>query len=399
MGRRGENIRKREDGRWEARVVKGAPRGGRTNYKYFYGKSYRDVKQKKMKFLMLLEKQGAVAEDMPALAGQTDGAEELRFRQIVEEWLAAKQPGVKESTLACYTTMAEAYILPKLGDLAPVEIDAAVLSAFLTEQKEHGRQRDGGVLSGKTLADLRMILMQILCFAKTQGMIRTVPDCPAVSVHQAAPGVLTKREQALLEERVLAEDNPFSLGVLLSLYGGLRIGEVCALKWCDFDRGNGTVSVSRTIARIADLDASSPSRTKLVIGPPKTDCSIRLVPLPAPVFRYLMQCSRDDSAYVVTGTARYMEPRVCRERYKCLLRRAGISGHTYHSLRHTFTTRCVENGVDMKSLSEIMGHSDVRITMQRYVHPSLDAKREQIEKLPCFDAGGQNRGLKSTPGS
>ncbi|MCC8162226.1 MAG: site-specific integrase [Lachnospiraceae bacterium] len=397
MGRHGENIRKREDGRWEARVIQGAPREGRTNYKYFYGKSYRNVKRKKTEYLLLLESEGAGSADMPSpgrMAGSA--AEKLLFRQVVEEWLASKQTIVKESTLACYTTMAEAYILPKLVDLSPAQIDVSVLAGFLAEQKEHGRHKNGGMLSGKTLADLRMILMQILSFAKARGMIRAVPDCPSVSVRPAAPCVLTKREQELLEQAVLSEDNPFSLGILLSLYGGLRIGEVCALRWGDFDRGNGTVHISRTVSRIADLDASTPSRTKLIIDTPKTDCSIRTVPLPAPVFRYLVQRSQCGENYVVTGSAKYMEPRVCRERYKRLLRRAGVPGHTYHSLRHTFATRCVENGVDMKSLSEIMGHSDVKITMQRYVHPSMDAKREQIDKLPCFDVSGQNRGHQNT---
>ncbi|MCD8364903.1 MAG: site-specific integrase, partial [Clostridiales bacterium] len=131
----------------------------------------------------------------------------------------------------------------------------------------------------------------------------------------------------------------------------------------DFDCKNGTVSIRRTIYRIAVSDEEAVAKTKeviaktkVVIGTLKTDCSIRTIPLPVPVFQYLMQRRRPADCYVVTGTARYMEPRVCLDRFKRFLRRADVADHTFHTLRHTFATRCVEHDVDVKSLSEIMGH-------------------------------------------
>lgn len=387
MGRRGENIRKRQDGRWEARVVQGRPHGGKTNYKYLYGSSYQDVRRKKKAFL---ERRRPVGWD-EILSPTENGLRDAPFRDVVSAWLACKKSEVKESTYSCYATMAEKHLLPALGALPVGEIDSRCLAGFLEKKKTSGRLR-GGPLSDKTLSDMKTVLMQILRFAKKRGMIPAVPDCPAMPSRTPDASVLTMGEQKLVEARVMEEDTPFSLGVLLSLYGGVRIGEVCGLQWRDFDCQNGTISINKTVYRITDRGGQDGPRTKVVIGTPKTDCSVRTIPLPTPVFQYFMARRRDGDCYIVTGTARYMEPRVCLDRYKRLLRRAGVADHSFHTLRHTYATRCVESGVDVKSLSEIMGHSNVKITLQRYVHPSMDTKKQQVNKPPCFPAGGQIRG-------
>ncbi|MCD8189905.1 MAG: site-specific integrase [Clostridiales bacterium] len=388
MGRRGENIRRRDDGRWEARVIQGRPADGKTNYKYFYGRSYQEVKQKKRAYLA---ERTAESKKMSSLVAAEGGAEAVLFRDEVDGWLAAKKSVVKESTMACYTLITEKHLLPSLGAMPVSAITDDVLTAFLERKKASGRL-DGGALSDKTLSDMKVVLMQILRYAKKQGVISALPECPPVTRRQPDASVLTLQEQELLEHQALEEDEPFSLAVLLSLYSGLRIGEVCGLQWQDFDYKNGTITVNRTVYRIPALDGQSDGKTKVVIGVPKTDRSLRTIPLPSPVFQYLMKRRRPGECYVITGNLHYMEPRVCLDRYKRLLRRAGVAGHTFHTLRHTFATRCVENGVDIKSLSEMMGHSDVKITMQRYVHPSMDAKKAQVNKLPCFRASGQTSG-------
>lgn len=400
MGRRGENIRKRIDGRWEARIVQGKPIAGCTNYKYLYGKSYQEVRKKKKEFLISCQSQilpvNAASSLLQFQAVQPslrdDGQAESLFRNVIEEWLHSKQPIVKESTLACYTVLVREHILPTLGDLPLNKIDSAVLGKFLVETKTHGRIRGEGELSDKTVSDVKVILMQILTFAKNRGMLTTVPECPSVSSRRPDVSVLTELEQKRVEKEALKEDTPFSLGVLVSLYSGMRIGEVCGLQWKDFDCKNGTINISKTVSRITVTDNQAVARTKVVIGTPKTDCSTRTIPLPTTVFQYFMQHRRSGDCYLVTGTQKYMEPRVCLDRYKRFLNRAGVSDHTFHTLRHTFATRCVECGVDVKSLSEIMGHSDVRITMQRYVHPSMDSKKAQVNKLSCFQISGQNSG-------
>lgn len=368
-------------------MVQGRPVCGKTNYKYFYGKSYQDVRKKKNAFLsgMTFPPSSAI----PSLA--EDCGVETPVRDVAAQWLESKKLMVKESSLVCYTTMIKKHILPELGDIPVNMVRSALLTEFMEKEKNSGRLR-GGALSDKTVADMKSLLMQILQFAKTRGMLYALPECPSVGRCQPDVSVLTKQEQGRLEEKVLEEDTPFSLGVLLALYGGVRIGEVCALQWKDFDFKNETVTISKTLSRITDTDEQADSKTKVVIGTPKTNCSLRRIPLPAPVFHYFIQRRCSDDCYVLTGTVKYMEPRVCLDRYKRLLHRSGVADHTFHALRHTFATRCVENGVDIKSLSEIMGHSDVKITLQRYIHPSMDTKKAQVNKLPCFDTGGQIRG-------
>lgn len=385
MGRRGENIRKRVDGRWEARVIQGDPIGGKTNYKYLYGRTYQEVRHRKQVFLQDILSQ----EKFTVSSG---GNTTVKFREVAKRWLDRKKPLVKESTLSCYLVMVENYILPELGDLDISEITSKRITEFLLNRKQHGRKRDGGPLANKTISDLRVILKQILFYAKSCGLIDSIPDCPSVCVRQASVSVLTGQELARIESVLMKEDQPFSLGVLLSLYGGLRIGEVCALRWEDFDFQNGTVQVSRTLSRIPNIDKGVNSKTKVVIGRPKTDSSLRTIPLPTPVFLYMKERRRHGTAYLLTGTEKYMEPRVCLDRFKRMLKRSGVAEHTWHTLRHTFATRYIENGVDIKSLSEIMGHSNIKITLQRYVHPSMDSKKKQIDKLPCSFASGQDRG-------
>lgn len=395
-----ENIHRRTDGRWEARIVVDRPQEGKTRYKYLYGKTYEEVLEKKE--LFLLEKGGKRAIYRQAVpisrrvsmakgkakkaSGQNDAcAGDILFGEVVMEWLGFKEPLVKESTFAYYTTMVENHILPALGNLPLSEITSDRISDFLLRKRDHGRKEDGCALADKTVADMKVLLKQILKYARDQGAIGVVPSCPSVPVRPKSISVLTRQEQELVERGALKEDSPFTLGILISLYGGPRIGEVCSLKWEDFDFQNGTIRINKTVSRIQNVENGERKGTRLVIGSPKTDCSLHTIPLPSPILKYCLERRGDDSTFVMTGTEKPMEPRGCLERFKRFQKRLGVQEHNWHCLRHTFATRCVENGVDIKSLSEIMGHSDVEITMQRYVHPSMDTKKEQVNKLHCLE--------------
>ncbi len=391
-----ENIHRRTDGRWEARVVIGDPKNGKTSYKYLYGKTYEEVLAKRKAFLLEMSGQGPIcrqavptrrlaAKSMGKARNADDDTGEPSFQEAALEWLWVKEGVVKESSLVYYTIMIKNQLLPDLGDIPLSEVTSEKISEFLLQKKGHGRKEEDAVLSDKTVQDLKAVLKQILAYAKEQGAIDTVPVCPPVQVRQKTTHVLSRQEQERIELAALEEDSPFCLGILISLYGGPRIGEVCALKWGDFDFQNGTIRINKTVSRIQNLENGERKGTRIVIGSPKTDCSLRTIPLPAAILQYCQERRREDSIYVMTGTEKPMEPRGCLARFKRFQKRLGIEEHTWHSLRHTFATRCVESGVDIKSLSEIMGHSDVEITMQRYVHPSMDTKKEQVNKLRCFD--------------
>lgn len=257
--------------------------------------------------------------------------------------------------------------------------------------------RAGG-LSAKTVANLRAILKLILEYARVRGSLGGADISLRVRGGQTAPvRVLSLFEQRALEQVLLSEPKPIYLGILISLYAGLRIGEVCALQWGDFQFAEGTVRVCKTAIRIQDTRPDAPARTRLLIDRPKTPCSNRVIPLPDFILTYFEAARQADSAYLLTGTVRLMEPRVCLNQYKRVLRQAGLGDYRFHTLRHTFATRCVESGVDLKSLSEIMGHSNVTVTMQRYVHPSLELKRVQMNKLAAVSICGQTSGQATSP--
>jgi len=280
----------------------------------------------------------------------------------------------------------EKHILPELGPLTLDALTAARLDLFFRNKLIHGRLDGKGGLALKTVADLRGILKLIFHYARTHGYLEAEPDMPSVGRTVQEPRTLTRTEQKKLEETLFQSTDPVRFGILIALYGGLRIGEVCALQWGDLDFENGTVRVCKTLLRIRDVSSGAQKKTKVVIDTPKTQTSNRLVPLPAFLMAYLYIYKRGENVYLLTGTPGFMEPRACLDKYKKLLQAAQVSSHTFHALRHTFATRCIENEVDLKSLSEIMGHSSVNITMQRYVHPSMDLKKAQMNKLtPLVD--------------
>lgn len=145
--------------------------------------------------------------------------------------------------------------------------------------------------------------------------------------------------------------------------------------------------------RIQDTDPNSFSKTKLVIETPKTECSKRSIPLPQFLNSYLLEYRQSPGIFLLTGTTKCMEPRNYYRSYKVILKKCGLEQYNYHALRHTFATRCVEYGFDIKSLSEILGHADVNITLRRYVHPSMELKKEQMERFAKCSVYGRIHGF------
>lgn len=209
--------------------------------------------------------------------------------------------------------------------------------------------------------------------------------------------VLDAQEEETLTLFLAEEMDLCKFGVYLALRTGLRIGEVCALRWSDISLRAHTLSICQTAQRIRRLDKGEHTRTELVIGEPKTDSSYRTIPL-MPDLAAL--CRRfypqNPDAYVLTGTGRCMDPRKLQRRLKEYTNRCRITEVHFHTLRHTFATRCIEAGFDAKTLSEILGHSDISITLNQYVHPNLEQKRENMSRLKtmiCFQTGQADRKL------
>ena len=377
MGRHGENIRKRKDGRWEARYIKDYDSQGKAIYRYIYGKTYLEVKEKRK-----------AEQEKNNLKNITSKA---TFEQLSDDWLNYKKNFVKESTYANYVHIIHKHLIPELGDIYTTSLTSALLEEFLHNKLQSGRLDHKGGLSNKTVADLRSVLKMILNYGQNHNICNLeniylpIPSGRKPQIH-----VLTRNDQKKLENYLLHEIVPLHLGVILSLYAGLRIGEVCALQWKDFNFEHGTIHISKTVIRIQNTDPDTKPKTKLIIEKPKTSSSERTIPLPKDILTIFKTNRQNGDIYLLTGTICFMEPRVCLKKYKDLLQKAGIGDYSYHALRHTFATRCVEKNFDIKSLSEIMGHSDVTVTMQRYVHPSFERKKEQMNRLTIMINQSQN---------
>lgn len=171
-------------------------------------------------------------------------------------------------------------------------------------------------------------------------------------------------------------------GVLLALLTGIRIGEICALRWENISLKDNTIKISSTMQRLKDIDLSRTSKTKIVIASPKSSTSTRTIPLSNYAAELCAKMKPSNStAFILTGTCNYMEPRTLQYRMSKYTRICGLEGVHFHTLRHTFATRCVEVGFEIKSLSEILGHSNTTITLDRYVHSSMELKRDNMNKL------------------
>lgn len=369
MPRKGENIYKRRDGRWEGRYIR-AYEGNRAKYGYVYGKSYGDVKKK------LIEKKagfrnGKENEEVP---------DEL-FMSVAGMWLESCKNSCKESTVVKYRNLLEHYINPYIGKVSLGAVKTAMVTDMLLELSCCGGKKSEG-LSVKTISDIISLMRQIRKYAVSEHYQADFEiDRIKLGKEQTAElRIFDREEQALLCDFLTGNRSLCNAGMLICLYTGIRIGELCALKWKDISLEKKILHIRKTMLRIQTGDGEK--KTKVIITPPKSPCSVRTIPVQDMIIEYLVQFEEVPDAYLLTGSAeKYIEPRTMQYRFKSVLRDCGIYNANFHALRHTFATRCVEAGFDIKSLSEILGHSSVNITLNRYVHPTMDLKRSNMNKL------------------
>lgn len=362
MGRKGENIFLRKDRRWEARYVKGYGADGKYIYGYVYGKTYNEVKKKRNEILLKLD-----------IKEKKNLRNAVKLHEKIDLWMLNQKYNVKESTYANYVNLINRYIKPQLGNLLLSNIDNDTMISFKDYLLTEGKRIDAGGLSTKTTSDVMTLLKQILKYYDVNINVKN----PRVVRNRIQ--ILEKEDVKKLETYVLENLDSYSFGILLTLYTGLRIGELCALKYSDIDFENKKLSVQRTIIRINSYDSTK--KTKIVITEPKTKNSIREIPLNSLLMKILKKNKHDLDDYILTGNKKYIEPRNYYNKYKIVLKRAGVSGYNFHVLRHTFATRCISVGIDPKSLSELLGHSNVKTTLSLYVHPNFESKKIYLEHL------------------
>lgn len=380
MARHGENIRKRIDGRWEGRYKVFDENRGKYIYRSIYGKNYEETKEK-----LLMAKLGHSCHGMEKrteTAGAGNSPKSVRedngvvlFSQAAAEWLTDIYGKRKISTYLKYDTIYRTHLASAIGSYQLSDETAQEMREKIFDHLS------GAGLSESLQKSVLCVANQILAFANGR-YLAGIPllERPLVKAKKKMVVTFSRAEQVTLLDCIYGRMDKFMAAVLLCLYAGLRLGELCALRWTDIDFVGRTLTVNRTVQRIAM--PGHITKTVLLETDPKSESSRRTIPLTSKLLEILSQL-KEGQTYVF-GNEKPLDPRTMQYRFKKILKEAGIDKRTFHTLRHTFATNCVENGMDVKALSELLGHSDVKITLNRYVHPTMDSKRKQIGALSDF---------------
>ena len=297
------------------------------------------------------------------------------IREIVEAWKEYKRPYVKQSTMAAYVLILENHVLPEFGDNDSLhEHD---VQAFVLKKIERG-------LSVKSVKDILIVLKMVMKFGvKNEWMTHYEWDIKYPANNQPKElEVLSVANHKKILDYVQHNFTFMSLGIYISLSTGLRIGEICALKWSDINVADGTITVQRTIERIYVVEGGK-KHTQLVINTPKTVNSCREIPMSKELLAMVKPMKKvvNGDFYVLTNEDKPTEPRTYRNYYNRLMEKLDIPKLKYHGLRHSFATRCIEAGCDYKTVSVLLGHSNISTTLNLYVHPNMEQKKRCINKM------------------
>lgn len=308
--------------------------------------------------------------------------EELLFKDWADEWLSRQKNFIKESSYGTYSTMLYNHLIPNIGEHPIDEIDEQVIQKLILQLRTKGRKDGRGGLSDKTVKNIITVLKVCLMKAGKQGyIIYQKPDLfyPRAD-HLQKLNILSKNDQIKIQNYVLNNLTYKNFGILFALQTGVRIGELCAIQFKDIDFGQNLVSINRTLQRTFIKTANGDNITKIIITPPKTSSSARTIPL-SNVLIAALKTFRGFSPnnYLITGSDKHIEPRSYSNYYRKVLDKLDVDYLKFHALRHTFATRCIEAGGDSKIVSELLGHSSIRITLDLYVHPQIEAKRKCVE--------------------
>jgi integrase len=301
----------------------------------------------------------------------------MKIQKIAEQWLLFRRVQLKNSSLVKYSQLMHKHILPQWGGMDIYDLKESDILDFT--------QKKSAVLAPKTLHDLLHLLKSLLLAAAEERPGWKVPRIRYPKLHAKEIETFPASAQARLEAYLLKITDPSRLGVVMTLYTGLRIGELCALRWEDISLDDRTLNISRTLQRLPA--ESGNAKTALVLTEPKTDHARRKIPIPdflIPKLKKIQSGNPDD--YLLTGTDHWLDPRTLQNRFREYQKQAKIKPLKFHALRHTFATHCVELGFEIKSLSEILGHSSVKITLEKYVHVSWKLKQQNMGLLKSFVA-------------
>ncbi|MBU9896464.1 site-specific integrase [Holdemanella biformis] len=300
---------------------------------------------------------------------------EKTINQITEEWKEEKKKYVKKSTYAAYQLLIQNHIKPYFGDL--YEVNEEKVQQFVFDKLDAG-------LSEKTIRDIIIVLKMILKFGIKNGYLEYIQiDAKFPSKQEKKDlDVLSKADQKKFMEHLRNNFTFKNLGIFICLSTGMRIGEICGLRWCDVDTVEGVIKVRHTLQRIYIIEGET-RHTELLLDTPKTANSVRDIPMSSELLKMLKSLNKvvNENYYVISNDIKPIEPRTYRNYYKKLCKQLDIPELKFHGLRHSFATRCIESKADYKTVSVLLGHSNISTTLNLYVHPNKEQKKKTIDKM------------------
>ncbi len=369
MARKGENIYKRKDGRWEARYIIGRNEYGRAKYRSVYACSYTEVKKKRQEAILKLA--DFYYEGQPK-AGTVES--------IAKEWIKTNSHKWKESTKCRYQEKLNIYIIPHFGkrefsDISTAEVESFI--AMIQTEGMPGRYPVGSCIARSVLTVLKQIRLYAL---KMDHQVRFNPDCIVIRTQKPEITVFSEVEEKKLVAELQYDTDETAAGFLTCLFTGIRIGELCALNCDNIDLENGIIRIRSTMQRLPNQNDGD-KKTKVTIDKPKSECSIRDIPINKKLLKVLRRFYKP-GAFLLTGDKeKFVEPKTMENRFKNILKKCGLKPVGVHSTRHTFASRCIERGMDPKTLSEILGHANVATTLNIYVHSNKKSKEDGVNML------------------
>lgn len=358
MARTGENIYKRKDGRYEGRYIKGYDMNGKSKWGYVYARTYSEVKDK------LAMCRVNAANDVQKVDSN------MNLSQWIEKWIES-QKHIKQTTKTMYYSHLKNHIKPGIGKVKLKKLNEEIVQAFADDLSSE--------YAPKTVHAVFSMLRLALTEAHRQKYISDIYSSIRLpKVKQKAVRILTKSEQRRLEKAIYASNNRYDIGILLCLYTGIRIGELCALTWKNVNLKDAVITIDKTVQRVKNSDNNS--RTKINFDTPKSHSSTRTIPIPRFLVKELKKYQRKDG-YILRDNGKFTDTRNISRRFKQLLKSADVEDMNFHCLRHTFSTRALELGFDAKTLSEILGHSSVTTTLNLYAHSLPEHKRREMDKF------------------
>lgn len=369
------NIRKREDGLYEGRYFDGTyKRNGAKHYSSVYARNYQECKEK--------------LENAKKLLNVPMEKRKITFGEVFDSYLGHFK---KTSTITTYLSLYKCHLERPLSGKRITAINHEDLNSILLRALEEHSEAQAENIKRLLVALMNFSLATKLIPEKITGII-------PIKVPKSKIEVFSDIEQENLEDYCLNSLNYITFGILLSLYTGIRIGELCAAKIYDVNTNESTLLINKTMIRVKNLEKNANTKTKVIIETPKSESAIREVPLPkflVDIFISLyINCNKN--CYLLTGSlSRFIEPRNLENQYKKILKNCSIKYRKFHTLRHTFATNALSrNYYDLKTLSEILGHSDPSMTLKKYVHSTKRIKELQVKNIDRDFISRKNYGIR-----